>query len=100
MRHGRKDELCDHQPDMCHVFIQRQEQDAGSFLSRGSASWVMQPRGSQAGSGSADVLPADVRVAATRARGPRVRDGQYVRGASSSQAQVDGLAPKYNRNQP
>jgi hypothetical protein len=48
VQHGRNDALCDHQPDMCHVLIQRKEQDAGSVLLRGSASWVMQARGSQA----------------------------------------------------
>jgi hypothetical protein len=48
VRHDRNDALCDHQPDMCHMFIQRQDQDAGSVLLRGSASWAMQARGSQA----------------------------------------------------
>jgi hypothetical protein len=42
VRYGRKGDLCE--SDMCHVYIQRQEQDAGAR----SALWAMQPRGSQA----------------------------------------------------
>jgi hypothetical protein len=32
VRPGRKGELCDHQPDTCHVFIQWQDPDAGARL--------------------------------------------------------------------
>jgi hypothetical protein len=42
VRHGRKGELCDHQPDTCHVFIQWQDPDAGARLGivDDAASWL------------------------------------------------------------